>query len=63
MTWTFSTKRAAQAVAVLLRAAPDSRMDYRKLMALLYIADRESIKETGSPITGDSYYWEGDRDE
>lgn len=57
MSWTFSTKKATQAVSVILKAAPDCQMDYRKLMTLLYIADRESIKETGSPITGDSYYW------
>lgn len=58
MSWAFSSKTALQAVAVLLKAAPGGRMDYRKLMALLYIAERESIKETGSPIIGDSYYWE-----
>lgn len=58
MSWVFSPKKAAQVVAVLLKATPGGRMDYRKLMALLYIADRESIKETDTPITGDSYYWD-----
>ena len=58
MAWTFSTLKAAQAVAVLLRGVPDGRMDYRKLMVLLYMADRESIKEAGHPITGDSYSWD-----
>lgn len=57
MSWVFSPKKAAQVAAVILKAS-GGQMDYRKLMALLYIADRESIKETGTPITGDSYYWE-----
>ena len=57
MSWVFSPKKAAQATAVILKAAPGGRMDYRKLMALLYIADRESIGETDRPITGDTYYW------
>lgn len=60
MSWVFSTEKAAQAVAVILKNSPDQQMDYRKIMALLYIADRESIKETGRPITGDSYRWEAE---
>ena len=28
-------------------------MNYMRLLKLLYIADRESLKETGRPITGD----------
>lgn len=60
MGWVFSARKAAQATAVILKAAPDHRMDYRKLMALLYIAERESIKETDTPIVGDSYHWEAD---
>ncbi len=57
MSWVFSTEKATQVAVVLLKLS-GGRMDYRKLMALLYIADRESIKETSTPITGDSYYWE-----
>ncbi len=60
MSWTFSAEQAVQVVAIVLKLAPDKQMDYRKLMALLYISDRESIKETGAPITGDSYYWGSD---
>lgn len=60
MSWVFSAKKAAQATGIILKASPDGRMDYRKVMILLYLADRESIQETGRPITGDSYYWEPD---
>lgn len=31
------------------------RLNYMKLIKLLYIADREMINQTGYPITGDSY--------
>jgi len=49
----FHFKKAVQAVAHLLRTEPSWRMNYMRLLKLLYIADRESIKETGEPITGD----------
>lgn len=55
MSYHFSTLRAAQATAILLKLSPNHSMPYMKLVTLLYIADRESIRDTGSPITGDTY--------
>lgn len=51
----FNYQRTLQAVSVLLRRSGPSKSDnYMRLIKLLYIADRESLKETGRPITGDS---------
>lgn len=52
----FSATKAAQAVAVLLMEADGHSDDLLRVLKLLYIADRTSIKETGTPITGDSVY-------
>jgi len=45
--------KAIQAAGVLLRGEASSRMSRLRLIKLLYIADRESMRETGRPITGD----------
>lgn len=55
MSFHFNIDKAVQAVSVLLALSPSKSMNYMKLIKLLYIADRESIKETGTPITGDRY--------
>ena len=34
----------------------DNRLNYTKLIKLLYLADREAFKETGLSLTGDVYY-------
>jgi uncharacterized phage-associated protein len=52
MKFVFNERKSAQAAAYLLRQAGGS-MPYIKLMKLLYLADRQSIVETGLPITGD----------
>lgn len=52
----FSAEKTIQAAAVLLKTTDDSRMTRLRLIKLLYIADRESIQETGVPITGDQAY-------
>jgi uncharacterized phage-associated protein len=49
----FNLRKAIQAAAVLLREEPARRMSRMRLIKLLYIADRESLRETGEPITGD----------
>jgi uncharacterized phage-associated protein len=46
--------KTIQAIAVLLRSDLCKEMDYLRILKLLYIADRESLAETGRPITGDS---------
>jgi len=46
-------EKMREAVGFLLALEPSRRMNYTKLIKLLYIADRESIRDTGEPITGD----------
>ena len=47
-----STKKMAQAVGILLREEPDHRTSYMRILKLLVIADRESLKQAGCPIIG-----------
>jgi uncharacterized phage-associated protein len=49
----FDLKKTLQAAGVLLEEEHGKRMNYMRLLKLLYIADRESLKETHRPITGD----------
>jgi uncharacterized phage-associated protein len=48
----FDTTKTVQAAAALLRFEPSWRMSRLRLLKLLYIADRECLKETGRPIIG-----------
>lgn len=50
----FEVEKVIQAAAVLLGTAHGKRMTRLRLLKLLYIADRESLAETESPITGDT---------
>jgi len=52
----FNARKAVEAAVVLLKREPHRRTNYMRLLKLLYIADRESLKETGFPITGDTVY-------
>lgn len=52
MFFRLDTNKAIEAAALLLRLAPHRLMSRKRLLALLYIADRESLKETGRPIIG-----------
>jgi uncharacterized phage-associated protein len=45
--------KTLQAAGVLIRAERATGMNYMRLLKLLYIADRESLRECGRPITGD----------
>lgn len=47
-----SIQKVIQAAAVLLRFERTQRMGRLRLVKLLYIADRESLQETGHPILG-----------
>ncbi|MFH0909981.1 MAG: Panacea domain-containing protein [Planctomycetota bacterium] len=49
----FKFKKALQAAAYLLRREPSHDMSYMRLLKVLYLADRESVRLTGRPITGD----------
>ena len=48
----FDFNRSLQAAAFLLRRERNRNMNYMRLTKLLYIADRESLRDTGRPITG-----------
>ncbi|MBM4042280.1 MAG: DUF4065 domain-containing protein [Planctomycetes bacterium] len=49
----FDFRKTVEAAGVLLRSRPPHMMGRVRLLKLLYLADRESLKETGAPITGD----------
>jgi uncharacterized phage-associated protein len=51
----FNFQKALQASAVLLNAVRWKRMSYMRLLKLLYIANRESLKETGRVIVPDHF--------
>lgn len=51
--WQFDVAKAIQAAGVILSLAPGRRMSHTKLITIMYIAERESLKETGNMITGD----------
>jgi len=52
----FNQQKAIQAVAFLLKQKHVTKSDnYMRVLKLLYFADRESLRETGSPITGDRF--------
>ncbi len=48
----FDVDRTCQAVACLLRPLPGHRMNYMRLLKLLYLAERKSLQESGGPLTG-----------
>lgn len=52
MRFVFNERKAAQAAAQVLRLQ-GRRMPYIKLVQLLYLADRQSLIETGYTVTGD----------
>jgi uncharacterized phage-associated protein len=47
-----NVQKAIQAIGVLFRSDAVKRMNYMRLLKLLYIGDREALRETGRPITG-----------
>jgi uncharacterized phage-associated protein len=44
--------KTVQAIGVLFRQDAVRRMNWLRVLKLLYLADRESLKETGRPISG-----------
>jgi uncharacterized phage-associated protein len=52
MHFRFDFEKSLQAAGFLLELHGD-RMEYVRLLKLLYIADREMLAEAGAPITGD----------
>lgn len=51
----FDYRKAAEATACLLRREKNRQMHFYRLLKLLYVADRESIREIGRPIVGGGY--------
>ncbi len=49
----FDFEKSMQALGVLLRQPGKHHNAYLKLIKLMYIAEKESLQETGRPITGD----------
>ncbi len=47
------TNKIIQAIGVVGRQVGNHRMNYMRVLKLLYIADRESLAETGRQISGD----------
>ncbi|MBI1852913.1 MAG: SocA family protein [Planctomycetes bacterium] len=54
ITFRFDERKAVAAAAYLLKLA-DGEMPYLRLMKLLYIAERESLRRFNRPICGDRY--------
>src|SRR5262245_7595964 len=46
------SRKTIEATAILLRLAHEKSMSRKRLLALLYHAERESLKRTGRPIIG-----------
>lgn len=53
ITYTYDARRTAEAAAWLLTRRERS-MTFLKLLKLMYMADRESLRMRGAPITGDA---------
>ena len=52
MVFKLDVQKAIEAAATLLRHVPSRMMSRKRLLALLYIADRQSLQKTGRPIIG-----------
>ena len=50
--FTLDHRKAIEASALLLRLSSHKEMDRKRLLALLYLSDRESLQKTGRPIIG-----------
>ncbi|HQU41243.1 MAG TPA: DUF4065 domain-containing protein, partial [Pirellulales bacterium] len=48
----FNPVKTIQAVAFLLRREPARRMNYMRLLKILYLAERAILAESGKPLTG-----------
>jgi len=51
----FNQKKTTQAAARFLRLA-NGRMNYMKLLKLLYLTDRGALLRWGRPVSGDKYF-------
>ena len=54
MGFEFDIEKSIQASACFLGLAPGQRLPYLVLVKLLYLADREELREVGYPLAGDT---------
>jgi uncharacterized phage-associated protein len=54
MRFVFDERKTAQAAAFFAKEA-GGKINYMKLIKLLYLADRQALIETGAPLTGDKW--------
>ena len=52
MSFHLDVLKTIQAIGVLYRADCTKKMDYKRILKLLYIADRRSFEQTAAPIVG-----------
>jgi uncharacterized phage-associated protein len=52
----FDIDKTIEAAAYLIKQKPGHRENYMRLLKLLYLADRQSLKERSTPICGDDPY-------
>src|SRR3990167_11350054 len=52
----FNIDKTIEAAAYLIKQQPGYRENYMRLLKLLYLADRVSLKERSTPICGDVPY-------
>jgi len=52
----FSERKVAQMAAYILNKTDDKRMEYIKLIKLMYLADRQHYKDHGFPISYDAVF-------
>lgn len=55
MSWSFEPKKAAQVAAFFCAKANGGKLNVVKLVKLMYLADRQSMADSGSPITHDNF--------
>jgi uncharacterized phage-associated protein len=51
----FNERKIAQMAAFFLRQTPEGRMSHLKLMKLLYLAEREGVRQLGYSLSGDRW--------
>src|SRR5947208_2606985 len=51
-TFRLDSKKAVEAAVILARQSPHRKISRKRLLALLYIANRECLKQSGRPIIG-----------
>jgi uncharacterized phage-associated protein len=48
----YESRKAVEAAAVLARQSPGNRINHKRLLVLLYIANRECIRQSARPLVG-----------